>query len=82
MDISIEKTELENNLPSSDAKLLMLKLELLKRIDLFNPLSPSTIKFIVKNSRDIYLKEGDVLIEEGVKGLLSSLLFPIPNDSF
>ena len=65
---SIEKTELENNLPSSDAKLLMLKLELLKRIDLFNPLSPSTIKFIVKNSRDIYLKEGDVLIEEGEPG--------------
>ena len=74
MDISIEKTKLENNLLSSDAKLLMLKLELLKRIDLFNPLSPSTIKFIVKNSRDIYLKEGDVLIEEGEPGKIMYII--------
>ena len=65
MEPGIDKTELGNSLPNSDAKLLMLKLELLKSIDLFCPLSPSTIKFIVKNSRDIYLKEGDVLFEEG-----------------
>ncbi len=62
------KTELNNSLPSSDAKLLMLKLELLRRIDLFSPLSLATMKLIVNSSRDIYLKEGDVLFEEGEMG--------------
>jgi len=68
MDASVDKPDLDNNLLSSDAKLLMLKLELLKRIDLFSPLSPSTTKLIVNNSQDIYLKEGDVLFEEGEPG--------------
>ncbi len=68
MDTSMDKAELEITLPSSDAKLLMLKLELLKKIDLFSPLSPSTIKMIVENSRDVYLKDGDILLEEGEPG--------------
>ena len=67
-DNIMDKSELEISLPNSDAKLLMLKLELLKRIDLFSPLSSSTIKLIVNNSRDVYLKEGDVLFEEGGMG--------------
>jgi len=33
MDTSIDNTECENSLPNSEAKLLMLKLELLKSID-------------------------------------------------
>ena len=62
----LEKTCLEDHSPESDSKLLMLKTELLKRIDLFNPLPSDTIQEIVKHSRDIYLKEDDILFDEGI----------------
>lgn len=56
----------ENGPVDSDAKLCMLKTELLKRIDLFSPLPPSSLEYIVENSRDIALNDGETLFPEGI----------------
>jgi len=44
---------------------LLLKLELLKKVDFFRPLPDSTLKLIAKQSRNIFLEKGQFLIKEG-----------------
>jgi len=44
---------------------LLLKLELLKKVDFFRPLPDSTLKLIAKQSRNIFLEKDQFLIKEG-----------------
>ncbi len=44
---------------------MLMKLELFERIDLFDCLSPEAKENLARESRDVVLREGDVLIKEG-----------------
>ena len=44
---------------------MLMKLELLERVDLFDCLPPEAKKNLARESRDVVLREGDVLIKEG-----------------
>ena len=48
-----------------EKKLHLLKMELLKTIDLFKTLPPATLETVVKNSRDIFLQKDMILFKEG-----------------
>ena len=48
--------------------LQMLKVELLKEIDLFRILPQTVLENIAKNTRDIIFKKDEILFEEGFKG--------------
>jgi signal transduction histidine kinase len=50
---------------SSDTKLYLLKLELLKGIDIFSPISESNLSDLAKNINDLVLSPNDMLFEEG-----------------
>ena len=48
-----------------EKQLHVLRMELLKKIDIFNCLSKEVLQKIVEDSRDIYLDDGEVLFTEG-----------------
>ena len=48
-----------------EKQLHVLRMELLKKIDIFNCLSKEVLRKIVEDSRDIYLDDGEVLFTEG-----------------
>ncbi len=57
--------ERKDSLPSVDAKLKILKVELLKQIDLFSPLPQAALDFLIEKSHDRVLEDGDILFTEG-----------------
>lgn len=44
---------------------MLMKLDLLERVDLFDSLSPESKRKLARECRDVVLREGDVLIKEG-----------------
>lgn len=65
-DAPLDEISASNSLPNVDAKLNILKIELLKKIDLFRLLPLDTLEVILKRSRDVVLKEDEILFQEGI----------------
>jgi len=53
------------NTSSSDKELLLLKLELLKKIDLFKHLPEASLKSLAEKSANVLLEKDKVLFNEG-----------------
>ena len=75
-EVSLNLRELSSK--SSDLKvaqkLILLKIELLKTIDLFKTIPLDILQIIVKESTDIYLPKDTILFEEGDTDLKSMLV--------
>ncbi len=54
-----------NSRKEVETKLNILKIELLKKIDLFSLLPFSTIEVILQKSKDVVLKDEEILFKEG-----------------
>ena len=61
----LEKSSQVFQQDSAGEEAVLMKLELLERIDLFDCLPPETKINLARESRDVVLREGDVLIKEG-----------------
>jgi signal transduction histidine kinase len=65
-DAPSEKISPSNSLPDVDSRLRILKIELLKKIDLFSLLPPATLEVILEKSTDVMLRDEEVLFQEGI----------------
>lgn len=58
---------LEGALSDASAKMILLKLELLKKNNLFSSLADSGLEQLARKSPEIHLKKNDVLFQEGTR---------------
>ena len=61
----VESAQRKEEPTSSDTKLLLLKVELLKKFDLFSCLPESALTIIAQESSDLVLEMDDLLFQEG-----------------
>jgi signal transduction histidine kinase len=66
IDAPLDESGLSNSLPNVDTKLNILKIELLKKIDLFSLLPLQTLDVILEKSSDVVLKKDEILFKEGI----------------